>query len=96
MVSFKIGNGNKVRFLEDRWAGEISLKEQFPSLFRISTFSSRLISNFVDQTRLHSEGFISWNFHFSWNSLDKEIHQILALLQSLEGRHLSHNLEEFG
>ena len=43
-VCFKIGKGDKVRFWEDRWAGEQTLKERFPSLFRISTLSSRPIS----------------------------------------------------
>ena len=55
LVSFKIGNGNKVRFWEDSWAGENTLKSLFPSLFRISTFSSRPISDFVDQTSLQSD-----------------------------------------
>ena len=65
MVSFKIGNRNKVRFWEDRWADENTLKGLFPSLFRLSTFSSQPISDFVDQTRLQEEGYTSWNFHFS-------------------------------
>ena len=94
MVSFKIGNENKVRFWEDRWAGDNTLKDQFPSLFRISTFSSRPISDFVDQTRIHPEGFTSWNFHFSRNLLEREILQLQALLQSLEGRHLCNTLED--
>ena len=71
MVSFKIGQGNLVRFWEDSWVGESTFKEQFPSLFKISSFKSRSISNFVDQTRLQSEGITNWNFHFSRNLLDR-------------------------
>ena len=81
-----------MRFWEDRWAGKNMLKGLFPSLFRISTLPSRPISNFVDQSRLQSEGFTSWNFHFSQNLLDREILQLQALLQRLEGRHLCNTL----
>ena len=93
MVSFKIGNGNKVRFWEDRWADKNTLKGLFPS-FRISTFSSRPISDFVDQTRLQKEGYTSWNFYFSRNLLDREVLQLQALLQSLEGGHLCNSIED--
>ena len=93
MVCFKIGNGNKVRFWEDTWAGDQTLKGQFPSLFRLSTLRLRPISDFVDQTRLLSDGSTSWNFHFSRNLLDREIIQLQALLQTLEGRHLCNTVE---
>ena len=52
MVSFKVGKGDKVRFWEDKWDGEDTFKRLFPSLFRLSTFASRPIVDFVDQTRL--------------------------------------------
>ena len=94
MVSFKIGNGNKMMFWEDRWADENTLKGLFPSLFRLSTFSSRLISDFVDRTRLQEEGYTSWNFHFSRNLLDKEILYLQDLLQRLERRHLCNSMED--
>ena len=93
-VSFKIGNGNKVSFWEDRWLDDNTLKGLFPSLFRLSTFRSRPISYFVDQTRLQEEGTTSWNFHFSRNLLDREILQLQELLQRLHGRHLSNTLED--
>ena len=48
MVSFKVGNKNKVRFWEDNWLGENSLEALFPSLFRISSHKSRPISDFWD------------------------------------------------
>ena len=83
-----------MRFWEDRWAGENTLKSLFPSLFRIFTFTSRPISDFVEQMRLLSEGFTSWNFHFSRNLSDREIIQLQSLLQILGGRHLCNTLED--
>ena len=94
MVSFKIGNGNKVRFWEDRWADENTLKGLFPSLFRLSTFSSRPVSDFVDQMSSQEEGYTSWNFHFSHNLVDREIVQLQDLLQSLKGRNLCNSMED--
>ena len=46
MVSFKVGNGNKVRFWEDIWLGENSLEVLFPSLLRLSISKSQPISKF--------------------------------------------------
>ena len=48
----------------------------------------------MDQARLLSEGSMSWNFHFSRNLLDREIIQLQALLQTLEGRHLCNTVED--
>ena len=94
LVSFKVGKGNKVRFWEDRWAGEDTLEISFPSLFRLSTFRSRPIVDFTHQQGLQESGFTDWNFHFSRNLLDREISQWQHLLQRLEGRHLCNSLED--
>ena len=45
MVSFKVGKGEKVRFWEDKLAGDNKLKRLFPSLFKLSTFNSRPIQS---------------------------------------------------
>ena len=55
MVSYKVGNGNKMRFWEDIWWGKNMLEELFPSLFRFSSFKSRPISNILDRCRLQLE-----------------------------------------
>ena len=94
MVSFKIGKGNKVRFWEDIWEGEATLKSLFPSLFRLSTRTSRPIADFVDQTRLQEEGVTSWNLHFFRNLQDREISQLQGLLQRLDRTHLCNSVED--
>ena len=36
-VAFKVGNGRKVQFRKDKWCGENSLKEDFPSLYSLAS-----------------------------------------------------------
>ena len=84
MVSFKVGNGNRVRFWEDIWLGENSFQSLYPSLFRISTLKSCPISHFMDHSSPRSIAAINWNFHFSRNLLDREIIQVQDLLHNLE------------
>ena len=48
----------------------------------------------MDQNRLLSEDYSSWNFHFSRNLSDREILQLQSLLQILDGRHLCNTLED--
>ena len=98
IVTFKVDNGNIVRFWEDIWLGENSLEAQYPSLFRISSFKSRPISEFWDQSITSLGDSPSWNFHFPRNLLDREICQLQQLLQSLERKHCALLLktEEFG
>ena len=84
LVSFKVGNGNKVRFWEDAWAGENPLQVMFPSLFRLSSLKSHPISDFHNQSGPSFEGVTSWNLHFSRNLLDREIDQLIQLIQILE------------
>ena len=36
-VCFSISNGRRVKFWKDRWSGDSSVKESFPSLFSFAT-----------------------------------------------------------
>ena len=83
-----------MRFWEDRWAGEDSLKRLFSSLFRLSTFNNRPIADFAVHSGLQEEGYTNWNFHFSRNLLDREIIQLPELLGRLEGRQLCDCVED--
>ena len=81
LVSFKVGNGSKVRFWEDDWVGETSLEALFPSLFRLSSLKSRPISEFYNHSSLSLGDNTNWNLHFSRGLLDREIDQLIELLQ---------------
>lgn len=45
-VKVQVGKGNKVRFWEDNWVGDHSLKHSFPNLYRISGLKNKPISSF--------------------------------------------------
>ena len=35
-IGFKVGNGLRVKFYTDKWCGDLSLVEDFPTLFSIA------------------------------------------------------------
>ena len=94
ILSFKVGNGNKVRFWEDIWLGKNSLEVLFPSLFRLSILKSRSILEFFDQSSLPFGVSTSWNFYFSCNLLDREIFLLQELLESLERKRLCTGVQD--
>ena len=91
-ISFKVGNGNEVRFWEDNWVGKNSLEVLFPSLFRISSLKSRPISEFWEQSSQQMGSSTSWHFHFS--RIGQEIIQLQELLQRLERQHPCNEVED--
>ena len=94
LVSFRVGNGNNVRFWEDKWLGDNSLQELFPSLFRLSVLKAQPISAFLDGPSTQVAGTTNWNFHFPRNLLDSEIKQLQDLLQILERLTLCPTVED--
>ena len=64
--------------------GDETLKELFPSLFRLSDLKSKPISAFLDGPRIQVQGTTSWNFHFPRNLLDRKIQELQELLHTLE------------
>jgi hypothetical protein len=58
-----VGQGNRVRFWEDKWCGELALKDRFPLLFNCSSNRGATID-----TVLHisaSGGVGEWNVTFT-------------------------------
>ena len=78
---FEVGNGNRVRFWEDRWVREGLLKDSFPRLFALSSKHSLSIDCFVDsQVFPHN-----WDFGFRRNLNERETAEVIKLLEILEG-----------
>ena len=44
LSSFKLHNGNNIRFWEDKWLGSFTLKEQYPSLYNIARKKQVLVA----------------------------------------------------
>ena len=74
--------------------GENSLEALFPSLFRLSSLKSRPISEFYNHSSLTLGGNTSWNLHFSQGLRDREIEQLIELLQFLETKRMSTSVED--
>ena len=94
LVLFKVGNGSRVRFWEDVWVGENSLEAMFPSLFRLSSLKSQPILEFYNQSSLPLVGNTCGNLHFLQSLLDREIDQLLELLQILETKMVCSSVED--
>ena len=47
MVSFRVGNGRRVRFWEDVWWGEEAFSNQFRDLYRLFLVSNGTIADMV-------------------------------------------------
>ena len=86
-ICFIVKDGSQVRFWEDRWLGNITLREQYPQLYNIARKKydtvadvlSTQISNISWQRDLIGNKLISWN----------------NLLSRLEGIELRQERDEF-
>ena len=71
MVSFKVGNGQRIRFWEDVWWGEVAFSTRFPDLYRLSHAKNCSIEDLsVNQTGSTSHG---WDLDFYRNMHSSEI-----------------------
>ena len=81
-LKLSVGNGNKIRFWEDQWAGNFSLKEKFPSLFRLSTQKSAMVSAMG-----WFEGTL-WKWSLAWKKeLSQQEAELMANLIDLLSHH---------
>ena len=94
LVVFKVGNRNKIRFWEDVWVGDNSLEAMFPSLFILSSHKSRPISEFYNQSIMAAGDIIGWNLHLLRSLLDREIVQLIELLNILERKSVCNSVED--
>ena len=68
-MAFTVGEGNRIYFWHDRWAGDLPLKLQFPNLFECSMEKDVFISDVLET---QPNGQVR-----SWN-LEREISQGLS------------------
>lgn len=74
-VSFKIGNGCKVKFWKDKWLDNTSLQALYPSLYQIASNKEC----FVNQCRINNV----WSPLFRRNFNDWELNDLFSLLSTL-------------
>ena len=90
LVSFKVGNGRRIRFWEDAWCDGVALSNCFVDLFRISTASNVSIAEvFVPQSGLVPH---RWDLRFYRNMHDWELDDYANLTALLDQVHLNGEL----
>jgi hypothetical protein len=68
--SFTIGNGERTRFWEDTWMGNLSLAQQYPSLYTIAQRKQVSVASVLSQTPLS----IGFRLPLSGNRANRWIH----------------------
>ncbi|TYG99882.1 hypothetical protein ES288_A10G231800v1 [Gossypium darwinii] len=79
-----IGNGKSVLFWEDVWCRNLSLKVEFPRLFRLATVKNSLVYEVATNNRFEE---VQWDRDFSRKLLDKEscmVDRLKSLVGTLE------------
>lgn len=76
-ISFKVNNGRKIKFREDRWLGECPLATQFPDLFRMSDKKDKTVAE------CWSEEHADWNLGLRRGLRDHEMPSWIQLAEML-------------
>jgi hypothetical protein len=76
---FDPGEGSRVRFWEDLWCGDRTLKEAYPDLFNMASFKGASIADNMEC----SNGIIQWNVQFTRLAHDWEIEVLAAFYKRL-------------
>ena len=72
-ISFRVGNGRRVRFWRDRWCGDSPLCLLFPSLFVLAVDKEARVADIW--APLVEGGWGGWNPHFSRALNDWEVEE---------------------
>ena len=89
-MAFKVGNGTKIILWEDVWRGEVAFQFRFPTIFRLSSNHNGLIADFWSELGFNE----CWNFYFMRNLQDREMVELVELLDCLSNFHLTQGLED--
>lgn len=60
LVSFKVGDGTRIRFWHDLRCGKVALKYSYPKLYLIARNKEALVSDYLDS----SNSYVHWNLSF--------------------------------
>jgi hypothetical protein len=76
---FDPGEGSKIRFWEDVWCGDRTLREEFPGLYSIASLKDASIADNME----YSSESIQWNVQFSRLIQDWEVGDLAAFYKCL-------------
>ena len=89
-ITFSVGDGRRVRFWKNKWCGNNTLHDSFPSLFALVVSKDAWVVDCWDS--LGEEG--GWNPRFSRSFNDWEVEAVARLLSTLQGKRLVVGLED--
>lgn len=80
-LGYEVGDGRCIKFWEDVWCRERSLREEFSDIFALA---SDLGSSVAAKMKIRGEDVV-WNPNLRRNAYDWEIPKVVQLLQRLQG-----------
>lgn len=75
MVKFKVGKGDRTRFWEDTWVGDVPLALRFPLLYKVSNAHNETIASLRWEENFIRRGRFSWDLKFIINLNERESEQ---------------------
>lgn len=79
-VEFVLGNGRRVRFWQDHWCGNSSLRLAFPAIFEIARDKNATMVGIWDLLRAGG----SWNIQFLRSFIDWEVDSVVSLINFIQ------------
>ena len=81
--TFQLGNGEQIRFWEDRWLGHNSLADEYPALYNIASNKNYSVANVLNTTpiNLPSRRILIGNLRDAWLHLVERLMRINLLDQ---------------
>ena len=88
--NWKVGNGKESRFWEDKWVGDLELKNKFPRLYSLCRDKDELL----ECCGVWEEG--EWNWKFGWrrNLFDWEKSQVGQLFEEIRGLSIDPDIDD--
>ena len=90
LLKFEVGDGTHIRFWDDVWCMDGTLKAAFPELYRIAWVQAA----FVGDNFQYRGGFVYWDVTFSRLAQDWEIESFASFLELLYSANVKGNRDE--
>jgi hypothetical protein len=78
-LTFKVGDGSRVRFWLDAWCGDQPLRDRFPELFRLARMPNASVADHLQISGSSHH----WDIAFSRQVQDWELETVTALMELL-------------
>lgn len=89
-IRYQVNNGQKISFWNDIRCGDISLSNQFPSIFMVDSNQKAVVSDYYQLLG----GRAVWVFNIRRHLLDHESDALVHLLSKLESVSISFDSED--